>query len=234
MSYGILLKGGDGGIGSDEVTAKRAQILTGYTALTADSSDEVVGGTMPILAGASYSPQTYAQSYNCAGHYMSGNVSLGAASGIQLSGTMWLAWLWAGWGPFSFSNEYLQMSSESPPVHTRVDISGRNANGYPLGNTYYYIGMPYSVNLGKVNRVLFRINRPRSAGSQDHRMSMVVSPIGKGANDGGATDYTYLYSGGTGESVITINVRSCVSQPYAVGVQSAYSGWYVTGIGVSN
>lgn len=46
MAQAILLRGGAGGITSDDVTAKRAHVLQGYTALTADSDDEAVQGTM--------------------------------------------------------------------------------------------------------------------------------------------------------------------------------------------
>ena len=39
--------GGGGGTGSDECTASKAQVLAGYTAVTSDSGDEAVAGTMP-------------------------------------------------------------------------------------------------------------------------------------------------------------------------------------------
>nr|DAY23373.1 MAG TPA: hypothetical protein [Caudoviricetes sp.] len=43
----ILIPGSSGGgVGSDDVTASKAQVLQGYTALTADSDDEPVQGTM--------------------------------------------------------------------------------------------------------------------------------------------------------------------------------------------
>lgn len=46
MAQAILLRGGAGGVTSDDVTASKAQVLQGYTALTADSNDEPVQGTM--------------------------------------------------------------------------------------------------------------------------------------------------------------------------------------------
>lgn len=46
MSQAIILKGGAGGVGSDDVTASKAQVLQGYTALTNDSNDEPIQGTM--------------------------------------------------------------------------------------------------------------------------------------------------------------------------------------------
>lgn len=44
-----LLKKGGGGVQSDDTTATRADVLAGKTALTADSNDEAVQGTMPLL-----------------------------------------------------------------------------------------------------------------------------------------------------------------------------------------
>ena len=44
-----LLKKGSGGVQSDDTTATRADVLAGKTALTADSNDEAVQGTMPLL-----------------------------------------------------------------------------------------------------------------------------------------------------------------------------------------
>ncbi len=45
----IPIKGG-GGTSSDDLTATKAQVLEGYTAVTKDSDDEAAGGTMPNLA----------------------------------------------------------------------------------------------------------------------------------------------------------------------------------------
>lgn len=47
MAQAILLRGGAGGVGSDDVTASKAQVLQGYKTVTTDSSDEVVEGTIP-------------------------------------------------------------------------------------------------------------------------------------------------------------------------------------------
>lgn len=46
MADAILMSGGVGGVTSDDVTAKRGHVLQGYTALTSDSDDEPVQGTM--------------------------------------------------------------------------------------------------------------------------------------------------------------------------------------------
>jgi len=46
MADAILMSGGVGGVSSDDVTARREHVLQGYTALTSDSNDEPVQGTM--------------------------------------------------------------------------------------------------------------------------------------------------------------------------------------------
>jgi len=47
MAQAILLRGGAGGVSSDDVTASKAQVLQGYKTVTTDSDDEVVEGTIP-------------------------------------------------------------------------------------------------------------------------------------------------------------------------------------------
>ena len=44
MAQAILLRGGIGGVTSDDVTASKAQVLKGYKTVTRDSDDEVVEG----------------------------------------------------------------------------------------------------------------------------------------------------------------------------------------------
>lgn len=46
MGYAILHQPGGGGLRSEDVTASKAQVLAGYTALTNDSGDEAAEGTM--------------------------------------------------------------------------------------------------------------------------------------------------------------------------------------------
>ena len=46
MAQAILLRGGAGGVGSDDVTASKAQVLQGYKTVTTDSDDEIIEGTM--------------------------------------------------------------------------------------------------------------------------------------------------------------------------------------------
>lgn len=61
MAESILQKSG-GGAASDECSATKAQILTGYTAITSDSNDEPIAGTMPNRGAVS-------QTLNCGGSY---------------------------------------------------------------------------------------------------------------------------------------------------------------------
>ena len=67
MAESLILKQG-GGVGSDELTATLAQVLSGYTAVTEDSDDDIGTGTMAnrgavnqsLNAGSSYTiPQGY-------------------------------------------------------------------------------------------------------------------------------------------------------------------------------
>lgn len=44
MAQAILLRGGAGGVSSDDVTASKAQVLQGYRTVTRDSDDEVIEG----------------------------------------------------------------------------------------------------------------------------------------------------------------------------------------------
>jgi hypothetical protein len=65
LSFGLF------GGGSDEVTATKAQVLTGYTAITADSADEPIEGTIPIKSGQTYYPTLSNQSI-AQGQYLGG------------------------------------------------------------------------------------------------------------------------------------------------------------------
>lgn len=44
MAKAILMRGGPGGVGSDEVTARREHVVKGHITITADSNDEIVEG----------------------------------------------------------------------------------------------------------------------------------------------------------------------------------------------
>ena len=46
MGKAILMSGGTSGVGSDDVTASKAQVLQGYKTVTTDSDDEIVEGTI--------------------------------------------------------------------------------------------------------------------------------------------------------------------------------------------
>lgn len=49
MSQAIIVKSGGGGITSDDVTATKNQVLQGVTALTSDSYDEAIEGTIQVV-----------------------------------------------------------------------------------------------------------------------------------------------------------------------------------------
>lgn len=49
MAECILAGGGGNSVGSDDCTATSAQVLKGYTAITQDSDDEIIEGTIPRI-----------------------------------------------------------------------------------------------------------------------------------------------------------------------------------------
>lgn len=86
-------KAGGGGVKSDEVTATKAQVLEGETAVTHDSDDEAGVGTLPKdkvmqSAGGNIAPGSVLSSAQGAGGTIqtkndSGNVTLSAGSDAQ-------------------------------------------------------------------------------------------------------------------------------------------------------
>lgn len=79
MGECLILKAG-GGIGSDEVTASKAQVLSGYTAVTIDSGDEAADGGMPDKTGWSSSGLKAGGSVTIPKGYHDGTKSVTAAS----------------------------------------------------------------------------------------------------------------------------------------------------------
>ena len=54
--------GGGGGVTSEDVTATKAYVHPSYKTITKDSNDEVVAGTMPLLAAKTYTCLLYTSS----------------------------------------------------------------------------------------------------------------------------------------------------------------------------
>lgn len=92
MSQANLLKGGGGGVSSDDVTATKAQVLKGCKTITADSDDEIVEGTLPTISGTTLTPTTSAQTYYCAGYYITGNIAIGAIPDSIVDLTLGCGW----------------------------------------------------------------------------------------------------------------------------------------------
>lgn len=78
MAESIIQKAG-GGAESDECTAEKAQVLVGYTALTKDSDDEPVAGTMPNQ-GAKTATLNCGGSYTIPAGYHNGSGKVSAKS----------------------------------------------------------------------------------------------------------------------------------------------------------
>lgn len=73
---GITNITGGGGIGSDEVTATKAEVLKGYTTLTSDSGDEVATGTLELTGTTT------------AAHVLSGDTFYNTNAKSKLTGTL--------------------------------------------------------------------------------------------------------------------------------------------------
>lgn len=75
MAKGVIMAGG-GGTGSDECTAARADVLKGKTAVTSDSNDEAVSGTLELTGDAADS------------HVLSGKTYYNTDAKAKRTGTM--------------------------------------------------------------------------------------------------------------------------------------------------
>ena len=71
--------GGGGGSGSDDVTASKNQVLAGYTAITTDSGDEPVEGTIPSKAAETYNTSTSDRTI-ASNQYLSGDQTIKAVT----------------------------------------------------------------------------------------------------------------------------------------------------------
>lgn len=93
MGSSILLKyGGAGSASSDELTATANDILIGKTAVTSDSNDGIITGTLDKMNGGIWTPTKSTQTIQCANKVMVGNIQIGAVpSGyINVSGGSYL------------------------------------------------------------------------------------------------------------------------------------------------
>ena len=84
MAECLLLKTG-GAYGSDDCTASKAQVLSGYTAITSDSDDEPVQGTISSKSAATYYATTSDQTI-AANQYLSGAQTIKGLTQTNLSG----------------------------------------------------------------------------------------------------------------------------------------------------
>lgn len=82
MSEALLLKGGGGGVGSDELTATAANVLSGSKYVGSDTNDEAGTGTMTNngAVSKSFTPSTSAQSYTIPKGYHNGSGKVSVAA----------------------------------------------------------------------------------------------------------------------------------------------------------
>lgn len=76
MANAVLLKGGGGGTASDELTATAGDVLVGKTAVTKDSNDEPITGTLQTMNGGSWNPGTSVVTVACQNKKMLGNITI--------------------------------------------------------------------------------------------------------------------------------------------------------------
>lgn len=63
MGKAVITGAGGGGVGSDECTATRVEVLKGYKAITKDSNDELIDGTLELTGTAADSQVLSGQTY---------------------------------------------------------------------------------------------------------------------------------------------------------------------------
>lgn len=85
MADCILLGSGGGGFGSDDLTATKDHVLAPYTAITSDSNDEPIVGTIPSAEAGTFYATTAERTILEAGRYLSGAQKIGkiSASGLE-------------------------------------------------------------------------------------------------------------------------------------------------------
>lgn len=91
----VLMTGAGGGTGSDECTASKAQVLAGHTAVTSDSDDESVEGTMPNN-GEQSATLKCGQSKQIPAGYTTGGTVTAADLASQTSGDATAAYIYKG------------------------------------------------------------------------------------------------------------------------------------------
>lgn len=92
----VLASGGGGGsTGSDDCTAGKAQVLAGYTAVTSDSEDEAVTGTMPNN-GEQFATLKCGQSKQIPAGYTTGGTVTAADLASQTVGDATAAYIYKG------------------------------------------------------------------------------------------------------------------------------------------
>ena len=113
MGKAILMSGGTSGVGSDDVTASKAQVLQGYKTVTTDSNDEVAEGTIKTI-------NTADDNYN---------INKSNAFGLDGFGRMWI--------DMPHGNGYYHRYDNKP--HTCIDsakLGDATADKVLDGNTF--------------------------------------------------------------------------------------------------
>ena len=153
-----ILKSG-GAYGSDDCTAEKAHVLAGKTAITNDSNDEPVNGTIPSKAAAAYcattSDQTIASGQYLAGtqtikkltqtNLNAGNIKNGTVVKVNNSA----ADVWSVTGTFAGNIKHMHVDAVYVPGSSEND-QGPNAMTFtmPENGVVHYSGFSYKSNSG--------------------------------------------------------------------------------------
>lgn len=149
MAECIVLKGG-GGAGSDDCTATKAELLKGYTAVTNDSGDEPVAGTLELTGNAT------------AGQVLAGCTFYNTNAKSKLTGTMTVGSI-LSFSAAAYSTNQILLQWQNPYAATGKPFSGvfinYSTSGYPgqTSGTRIYTGYGSNSASGGISQVIVTV-----------------------------------------------------------------------------
>lgn len=212
MAESLILKQG-GGVGSDELTATVAQVLSGYTAVTKDSDDEIGTGTMPnrgavsqaLNAGDSYTvPQGY--------HNGSGKITANSLAS-QTPANAVAANLTSGKTAWVNGTKVTGNGADNQTFYN----NGYNAAKISVSK-YNILNMQYPTNTGDIpvdGTLSFNLTSIPNYKNLRHGVDFFVEiDTFMTTRDNYYWNYTYEYTASSG--ILNISYRSCA--PVAINV----------------
>lgn len=202
--------GGGGGVTSEDVTATKAYVHPSYKTITKDSNDEVVAGTMPLLAAKTYTPGTANQTI-AAGRYLSGVQTIKGDSNLKSE------YIQAGITIFGVEGNLnaVVKTSATPLSEGRDNLSGASVGNYCL-----FAGGASSIDpTNTVDAYNTSLVRSSPTALSSSRENMCSGSIG---------DYALFAGGRDADAVVsTVNAYNASltrSTPTALSVKRAFGG----------